>query len=94
MRDRAKVEKCIEEVAAFEQCCKSYSIAMIVKCRQQNSGLKACLTKWYQDPIYVKECTEIYLNERSEFRRTGLVKKYRQYLKERANKLNAEENVH
>lgn len=83
MRERAKVEKCIEEVAAFNSCCKDSSLFMVVKCRSENEGLKACLTKWYQNDTFRQECTEIYLAERAEFRRTGLQKKHRDYLKKR-----------
>lgn len=80
MREKAKVEKCFEEVNAFESCCKDSSLLMVVTCRKQNNSLKNCLAKWYQDDGFKSECTEIYLNERSEFRRTGLQKKHRVYL--------------
>lgn len=83
MRERAKVEKCFEEVAAFQSCCKDSSVLMVVTCRKENEGLKACLTKWYQNESFKQECTEIYLAERAEFRRTGLQKKHREYLKKR-----------
>lgn len=86
MRDRAKAEKCIEEVAAFQDCCKGSSIFMVLTCRAENDKLKACLTNWYKDPVFIGECTEIYLNERAEFRKTGLQKKYRTYLKNRDQK--------
>jgi COX assembly mitochondrial protein 1 len=88
MRDRAKVEKCFEEVSAFESCCKDSSLLMVVKCRKENDNLKNCLSTWYKNQDFIKECTEIYLNERSEFRRTGMQKKYRDYLKNRAKESN------
>ena len=80
MREKAKVEKCFDEVKAFESCCKESSLLMVVTCRQQNSSLRDCLTKWYQDDVFKNECTEVYLNERAEFRRTGLQKKHRKHL--------------
>jgi COX assembly mitochondrial protein 1 len=80
MRERAKVENCLEEVTAFESCCKDYSVFMVVKCREQNDKMKNCLAKWYQNEEFKHKCTEIYLNERSEFRRTGMQKKHREYL--------------
>lgn len=83
MREKAKVEKCFEEVKAFESCCKDNSLLMIITCRNQNDHLKTCLGRWYQDEAFKKECTEIYLNERSEFRSTGLQKKHRVYLQKR-----------
>ncbi|XP_058124452.1 COX assembly mitochondrial protein homolog [Anopheles ziemanni] len=83
MRERAKTEKCVPQVQAFETCCKDAGLFMIAKCQPQNDALKACSLEWYKDEQFKKECTEIYLAERSEFRRTGLPKKFR-------NKANAE----
>lgn len=80
MREKAKIEKCFEEVAAFESCCKDNSILMVVTCRKQNDALKTCLGRWYQDEAFKKECTEVYLKERSIFRSTGMQKKHRDYL--------------
>lgn len=75
MRDKAKEEKCIEEVKQFSECCKDNSIFMVVKCRKENAALKECLTKWYGDEDFKNLCKEEYLNERSEFRRTGIRRK-------------------
>lgn len=74
MRDRAKKEKCIPEVQLFETCCKDNGIKMIYSCRSQNDGLKACLTKWYQDEEFKAECRNVYLTQRAEYRRTGIKK--------------------
>lgn len=86
MRDRAKAEKCVEQVKAFEECCKNSSILMVVKCREENSALKECIGSWYKNKEFINECTEFYLDERSIYRRTGLVKKYRNYLREKDSK--------
>lgn len=80
MREKAKVEKCFEEVSAFESCCKDYSLLMVVTCRKQNDQLKSCLAQWYKDDAFKRECTEIYLKDRAEFRSTGMQKKHRLYL--------------
>ncbi|EDO63607.1 COX assembly mitochondrial protein homolog [Anopheles arabiensis] len=77
MRERAKTEKCIPEVKAFEDCCKGSGLFMVAKCQEQNDALKACSMEWYRNEQFKQECTEIYLAERSEFRRTGLPKKFR-----------------
>lgn len=37
--------------------------------------MKECLTYWYRNPEFVNKCTEEYLDERSEYRRTGIKKK-------------------
>jgi COX assembly protein 1 len=39
--------------------------------------MKTCMKKWYYDQDFIKECTELYLEERSEYRRTGISKKHR-----------------
>ncbi|XP_075168052.1 COX assembly mitochondrial protein homolog [Haematobia irritans] len=77
MRDRAKELHCTQEVKAFESCCKDSGILMVVSCRKENSHLKECLTKWYQNEAFKEECKQIYLQERSEFRSTGIPKKHR-----------------
>ncbi|KDR24039.1 COX assembly mitochondrial protein homolog [Zootermopsis nevadensis] len=75
MREKAKDDKCAEEVKAFNECCKSSSIFMVVTCRKENTALKNCLIRWYQDEKFKNSCKEEYLDERSEFRRTGIPKK-------------------
>jgi len=49
---------------------------MVVACRKENKVLKDCLNKWYQDEEFKNSCKEEYLDERSEFRRTGILKKH------------------
>ncbi|NP_001140193.1 COX assembly mitochondrial protein homolog [Bombyx mandarina] len=77
IREKAKQEKCIEEVAQFEKCCKDASLLMVVKCRSPNAALKDCLSNWYNNEEFKKICTEEYLKERSEYRRTGVKKAIR-----------------
>lgn len=52
---------------------------MVVKCRKENTNLKNCLNRWYKDKDFWNECTEQYIKERSEFRRTGMPKKQREF---------------
>jgi len=79
MRDKAKLEKCTDLVAAFSQCCKNSSVAMVVKCRDENTKMKACLTEWYQNEGFRQECQEEYLRERSDYRKTGVKQKAKKY---------------
>lgn len=81
MRERAKKEKCTEVVGEFEKCCKDSGFSMVWKCQKQNVAMKDCLTEWYRNEQFVQECTDIYLKERSEYRRTGLTQKERQSMK-------------
>uniref|UniRef100_A0A182NE41 TOG domain-containing protein n=1 Tax=Anopheles dirus TaxID=7168 RepID=A0A182NE41_9DIPT len=77
MRERAKKEKCIAEVKAFEDCCQGSGLFMVAKCQEQNDAFKACSLQWYKNEQFKQECTDIYLAERREFRRTGVPKKFR-----------------
>lgn len=82
MREKAKIEKCFEEVAAFETCCKAESLLMVVTCRKENEGLKNCLGNWYKNEDFQNECKNIYLEDRSEYRRTGIMKKHRNMIQD------------
>lgn len=77
MRDIAREEKCFKEVGSFTECCKENNILMVVKCRKENSELKECLTKWYNDAGFKEHCKNLYLEERTEYRRTGIPTKQR-----------------
>ncbi len=77
MRDRAKKEKCVAEVAEFTKCCSSSSFLMAYTCRKENASMQECQKKWYQDEDFKNECKEIYLQERKEYRLTGIPKKHR-----------------
>ncbi|XP_012175898.1 COX assembly mitochondrial protein homolog [Bombus terrestris] len=75
MRDKAKTEKCVAEVERFSECCKNASVLMTFQCQKENSALKDCLSQWYNDPDFKAQCTQEYLDERSEYRRTGIAKR-------------------
>lgn len=47
---------------------------MIFKCRNENNKLKRCLEQWFSDKDFKEECKQLYLQERSEFRRTNIPK--------------------
>ncbi|XP_012233349.1 COX assembly mitochondrial protein homolog [Linepithema humile] len=72
MREKTKAEKCVNEVKEFHECCLNTGVLNVVKCRQENDKMKACMEKWYYNEDFIKECTDQYLNERSEFRKTGI----------------------
>lgn len=78
MRERARKIKCIDEVRSFEKCCKDTGVLSPFKCKLETANLKDCMAKWFFDDEYVKECTQIYLDQRSEYRRTGISKKQKQ----------------
>uniref|UniRef100_A0A1B6G0H2 COX assembly mitochondrial protein n=1 Tax=Cuerna arida TaxID=1464854 RepID=A0A1B6G0H2_9HEMI len=77
IRERSRAEKCSEEVLAFAKCGKANGLAMVLNCRVENDLMKACLGKWFYDEEFREECKQKYLQERAEYRRTGLTKKER-----------------
>lgn len=83
IRDKTKEEKCVPEVAAFDKCCKGASVLMVALCRNENTALRSCLEKWYNDEQFKEECKQEYLKERSEFRKTGVNPNKRQNLRGR-----------
>ncbi|GAB1866722.1 COX assembly mitochondrial protein [Camponotus japonicus] len=80
MRERTKTEKCVNEVKDFHNCCLDSGLLHVVKCRKENEIMKSCMERWFYNQDFIKECTEQYLNERSEFRKTGIPKKQRSRL--------------
>lgn len=80
IRERARKIKCVTEVSAFEKCCKEHGLMMSFNCKPQTEKFKECMARWYYNEDFVKECTQIYLDERSEYRRTGVSKKKEQKL--------------
>lgn len=76
MREKAKV-LCAEKVEAFNLCCKDSGLFMVLKCREQNAALKGCLTVHYKDPAFFEECKREYIQEKMEFKKTGIPSKNR-----------------
>lgn len=81
VRDRTRDEKCTQQVAEFSKCCKDNGLLMVIKCRKENTALKSCLTNWYHNDDFVEECKQQYLDERSEYRRTGVTQRERDQIK-------------
>lgn len=61
----------------FNECCLSSGVKMIVTCRKENEKMKKCIETWFYNDDFIKECTEQYLNDRAEYRKTGIPKKQR-----------------
>lgn len=77
IRDRTKSEKCVAETEEFAKCCKDAGLLMTWKCKAETKTFNECLIRWYKDENLIKECTEQYLKERSEYRRTGIKQKHK-----------------
>ncbi|KAL3891466.1 hypothetical protein ACJMK2_003728 [Sinanodonta woodiana] len=74
MKKKAK-EKCEEVVQAFEKCAKEAGLLLPFKCRPQAKSLEKCLIGWYENEEFKEQCKQEYLEERSEYRRTGIRQK-------------------
>lgn len=68
--------------SAFCKCAKEQGLKVTFMCRQENKVLKDCLAKWFYDEEFREECKMQYLQERSEYRRTGLTKKQQEFVKD------------
>jgi len=75
MREKAKQEKCAKEVAEFQKCCTEHNIGLVVACQDTNQKMRECLTHWFRNEGFIKQCTEEYLQERTEYRKTGITQK-------------------
>lgn len=78
IRERARKVKCVEEVAAFQQCAKDNGLLVTFNCRQPTEKLKECLAYWFHDAEFNNECKQIYLEQRTEYRTTGVSKKQKE----------------
>ncbi|XP_064652619.1 COX assembly mitochondrial protein homolog [Lineus longissimus] len=75
MKSKAHKEHCLDLVKAFNQCGKEQGLLLPFFCRKSAKAMNNCLSEWYDNKEFRDECTEIYLRERSEYRRTGIRKK-------------------
>lgn len=88
LRKRSREVKCVPEVAEFEKCAKESGLLMPFKCRAPTDKLKECMAYWFYNEEFVNECTQMYLDERSEYRRTGISKKQREQMAAEAQETN------
>lgn len=47
---------------------------MFYKCRAEVNGLNDCMSKWFNNEDFIKECRDQYLQERRQYRLTGVKK--------------------
>ncbi|KAI5712683.1 hypothetical protein M8J76_015032 [Diaphorina citri] len=80
MRDIARTEKCAEFTEALEKCGRDNGWKGVFTCRKENEKMKECMAHWYHNEDFRKEVTEMYLQQRTDYRKTGLSKKMRKEL--------------
>ena len=81
MRRIAQTDLCFDEMKTFNTCCEKEKLMMAFRCKPENKAMQNCLIGWFQNEDFRQKCTEIYLEERSEYRRTGLSQKVRKFIK-------------
>ncbi|XP_018914934.1 COX assembly mitochondrial protein homolog isoform X2 [Bemisia tabaci] len=91
MRVKARKELCEPFNLAFANCAKEHGLFMPFSCQEQGQNLKNCIRKYFEDPEFEKKMQEEYLEERAEYRRTGISKKKRERM-EALSQLNAQAN--
>ncbi|CAF0950728.1 unnamed protein product [Rotaria sordida] len=75
MRDRAHREKCHHLVDEFGQCGEKHGVWAVFKCRKEVKAMNGCLAKWFHDENFREECKQLYLDERTYYRETGILRK-------------------
>ncbi|XP_053382196.1 COX assembly mitochondrial protein homolog [Mercenaria mercenaria] len=75
MREESK-NMCPEEDKVFGDCLREGGFFWAIRCRPANQELKKCQFKWFNSEEFRKKITEQYLDDRAEFRRTGITQKY------------------
>lgn len=83
MRRIAQLEVCVDQMKLFNDCYLDHPFLFSFKCKEQNNVMKDCLIGAFSNEQFRNKCTEIYLAERAEYRRTGLQKKHMEFLKQR-----------
>lgn len=55
--------------------------SMFYKCKAEVKKLNDCMGKWFVDDNFIKECRNQYLEQRREYRLTGIGKNEKQRMK-------------
>lgn len=88
MRDIARTEKCVEVTEALEKCGRDQTWKSVFNCRKENDAMKECMGYWYHNEAFREQVTQQYLQERSQFRLTGISKKMKKELEELGYEIN------
>ncbi|CAF1441976.1 unnamed protein product [Adineta ricciae] len=75
IRERAHREKCHDLINEFGKCGEQHGAWSFLKCRKEVKAMNECLKKWFHDPDFREDCTQMYLAERTKYRETGILSK-------------------
>ncbi|XP_063408086.1 COX assembly mitochondrial protein homolog [Mytilus trossulus] len=83
LRARVNKERCYEEHEIVSDCGRREQLMMPFRCQKEALVFKKCLYKAFNDPEFIESGKRQFLEERTEFRRTGIPKKRRVQMAER-----------
>ena len=67
--------------AEYEECVlRAGLITGPIKCKEQKLKMNDCVTYWHDNEELMARAKQEYLEDRSEYRRTGVCKQNREYL--------------
>ncbi|GAB1610673.1 COX assembly mitochondrial protein homolog [Argonauta hians] len=72
MKEIAKREFCNTEMKSFGECAKDAGLLLTFRCKDKARLLQTCLSDMYKKEEFIERCTQEYLKERTEYRRTGI----------------------
>lgn len=79
------ITQCGTEMKEFEKCCKGRTVSMVFLCRKQNTAMRDCLVRHYNEEGVREKCTREYLEQRKTYRSSEKYKKNYQKDKQEIN---------
>merc|ERR1712055_804722 len=77
VREVARSKQCGVLAKEMADCARESGVLLAFSCRSERDNLYKCMEQYYNDPEFVAQMTEEYLQERSEYRRTGMGAKHK-----------------
>ncbi|KAI3378429.1 hypothetical protein SNEBB_006524 [Seison nebaliae] len=72
MKQMAHEGRCYDEVEEWALCARRTGLYVVFKCRKEVAKMKKCLINAYDDEEFREEAKRQFLEERSDYRRTGI----------------------
>lgn len=81
-------EKCPKEIEEYQDCvCKTDLIFAAFRCKDLKLKMANCLEFWNEDEDLYRRAKNVYLEERREYRKTGITKETKEYLTKYINEM-------
>ncbi|XP_060553544.1 uncharacterized protein LOC132714655 [Ruditapes philippinarum] len=82
MREESR-KLCVDDVKGFDDCVSKAGFFFFIKCQSASKTLRKCQLNWFNNEEFRTKITEKYLDERAEYRRTGITQKMKDLEKKR-----------